>query len=176
LWINFTARENVEYNVSWTANLLYQDVGWKDDSFLTGWIRYKAGPGDFREETTTQTDGDVLTITGNFQSGREYYWIWKPLDVSTDLYPYVLVRWRSTGTCALAWAYFMGGKVWNQRILTYGSYNPDWTTTVVKLQEDAIVTYLMVGLDDLGADDEGSHSAYFDFIMLANATKWTLPG
>lgn len=175
LWINFTARENVEYNVSWTANLLYQDVGWKDDSFLTGWTRYKAAPLDFREETTMQTDGDVLTITGNFEKGsRQYYWIWKPVDVSTDLYSYVLVRWRSTGTCAIAWAYYMGGKVWNQRILTYGSYNPDWTTTVVRLQEGAILTDLMIGLDDSGADAEGSLSAYFDFVMVANATFSTL--
>jgi len=151
-------------------------VGWKDDSFLTGWTRYKAAPLDFREETTMQTDGDVLIITGNFEKGsRQYYWIWKPVDVSTDLYSYVLVRWRSTGTCAIAWAYFMGGKVWNQRILTYGSYNPDWTTTVVRLQEGAILTDLMVGLDDSGVDAEGSLSAYFDFVMVANATLWTLP-
>lgn len=175
LWINFTGEENVEYNVSWTANVLYRNVGWKDDSFVTEWTRYKTGPPDFREETILQTDGDVLTMTGNFRRDeRDYYWIWKPVNVDTDLYPYALVRWRSTGYCAIAWAYLSGGEKWNQRILDYGSYSADWTTTVVRLEEHSRITYLMVGLEG-GADLEGSHSAYFDFVMVANATSWIPP-
>lgn len=168
LWINITGKEDVEYRVSWTANLLYREVGWKDDGFITGWsIENTAG---FAESPIIQNDGDVLTITGNFQSGvREFYWIRKRVNVSTDLYSHILVRWRSTSTCAIAWVRYVEGPP-GTPLLLYGSYSADWTTTVVRLPKRKTITYIMVGLDDYTTDIGGVRSADFDFVMLTNYT------
>jgi hypothetical protein len=168
IWINFTGDENVRYEVSWTANEQYRLVGWGDDSFATGWTPRKSG--GFTEPPAIERDGDILTITGNFRQGvRDYYWIWKPLNVSTNLYRYVLLKWWSTSTCAVAWVYYSDGS--GESILPYGSYSADWTTTIVELTEGKTINYLMVGLDDYArADVQGLHSAYFDFLLLANRT------
>jgi len=156
--------------VSWTGHEWYRLVGWKDDSFVSGWVPRKSGT--FTELTVTVSNSNILTITGNFQEAvRDYYWIQKPVNISTDLYRYVLVKWRSTSTCAIAWAYYTDGS--SEPIVNYASYSDDWKTTILKLTEGKTIDYLMVGLDDHPVsryDVYGTHSAYFDFIMLANRT------
>jgi len=164
-WINFTGDAGVEYTVAWAANILYEDVGWKDDSFVTEWI--PRSPGGFEESPVVTYDGDILTVSANFSLGvREHYWIRKPMNISTDLYRYAIVRWRSTSTCAISWVYYEDGT--GEPILTYGSYSQSWTTTAVKLAKEKTINYIMVGLDDFGADIRGEQLVQFDFIMLAN--------
>ena len=171
LWINFTGKGNVKYVVSWTAWLLYQQVSWKDDSFITGWSRKKMY--GFEEAPNVTSNGDILELRANFRLGsRELYWIQKNLNISTDLFSDVLVRWKSTSTCAIAWVYYSEGP--GDCLVFYGSYSKDWTTTVVRLPKGKTIEYIMVGLDDYTGDTGGVHSVYFDFVMLANYTKFPI--
>jgi hypothetical protein len=52
-WINFTGSSDVNYTVYW-GTLNYQRIGWKDDSFLNGWV--PIGAANF------STNGDVVRI------------------------------------------------------------------------------------------------------------------
>lgn len=171
-WINFTGSENSVYNVIWTGTTLYQQVGWKDDSFKIGWNVQRFGSGHWLpdEPPIESTDGDVFNLTGFFRDEvREYHWLEKRVEnISTDDYPYLLIKWRSTSTNAIAWAYYTDGTA--EPILNYASYSPDWTLTIIKLLEGKKVTNLMVGLDDL-KDTSGWQQALYDFIMLAKFTK-----
>jgi hypothetical protein len=55
-WINFTGSRIVNYTVYWSnTDLNYQQVGWKDDSFLDGWNSIY--PADFA------TSGDIVSIS-----------------------------------------------------------------------------------------------------------------
>jgi hypothetical protein len=52
-WINFTGSSDINYTVYW-SNLNYQRIGWKDDSFLNGWV--PIGAANF------STNGDIARI------------------------------------------------------------------------------------------------------------------
>jgi len=165
-WINFTRSESEKYTVLWTANDLYGNVGWKDDSFLTDWgIRHGQG---FEQAPIEERSGDILTLTGDFRKDtRQVYWLQKVVRLSTDLYPYFIVRWRSTGACAISWVYYSDGD--GESIVFYGSESMEWTTTIVRLPPGKTVSSVMIGLDDFTEEaTSGIQSAYFDYVMLAS--------
>jgi len=167
-WINFTGSAGTTYTVSWASNDLYKDVGWKDDSYMADWnVRHAQG---FATEPTVQLDGDILTLTGEFgRNVRQVYWLQKGLRLSTDAYPYVMVRWKSTGTCAISWVYYTDGD--GESIVFYGSESQEWTTSIVRLPAGKTVSSVMVGLDDFTSDTAGQCAASFDFVMFARITK-----
>jgi hypothetical protein len=163
-WINFTATPGVIYAVQWTSNYLYSDVGWSDDSFLTGWnLRYMSG---LSQDPVIERNGDVLSLTSQFRRDvRQVYWLQKSVRVSSDLYPYAIVRWRSTGTCAISWGYYTDGS--GDSLVFYGSESEEWSTSIVRLTAGKTVSSIMVGLDDFTSDTSGQQSAYFDYVLLA---------
>lgn len=55
-WINFTATAQATYDVTWSANEIYKDVMWRDDSLLDGWYFYTGDP-----EHAFTSDGDIAT-------------------------------------------------------------------------------------------------------------------
>jgi hypothetical protein len=177
-WINFTSSETETYSVKWTANMLYQPVGWKDDSFKEGWRVTRSI--HWEEEPQTSTDGDVLTMTGLFQEGiREGLVLEREVaNVSTDEYPYVVVRWRSTGTCASVLVTYDGNLTnvlkpeleWT--VPVYGQYSDEWKVSIAKLAAGKAITSVRLYLDDYPSwtDLDGTHSVYYDYIMLANLT------
>lgn len=61
-WVNFTGRPSLTYKVKWIANNFYQDISWKDDSFLEGW-EFNTARGNY----SFSSDGDVAkqTVAGN---------------------------------------------------------------------------------------------------------------
>jgi len=170
-WINFTARPEQAYQVLWSANEIYRNVGWRDDSFRTGWNEY-LNYGKWQDDThpTVVTDGDILNITGLFIKGaRGVYLISKNVEnVSTDEYPYLLIKWRSTSTCAYAWIGVTSGE--GQMILYFASYSPDWTTEIIKLSPGNFVDKFIVGLDNFVKEENtsGANSIQIDFIFLAS--------
>lgn len=177
-WINFTGREDVTYTVLWKTNLIYQPVGWKDDSFKTD--EWQVSFSVHWEEKIPQisTDGDILTMTGIFQKEiREGYHITREVpDISTDEYPYVIVRWRSTGTCAGVAVEYESGltQVLKPEVTWhYAQYSRDWKVSIVKLPEGKTVKAVRLALDDYPSwtDLEGTHSVYFDYIMFSNVTS-----
>jgi len=68
-WINFTGQPDVTYTVKWLANNFYQDVLWKDDSFLEGWEFHRA-----TADYSFSSNGDVATQTiAGIPRGYVYY-------------------------------------------------------------------------------------------------------
>lgn len=57
-WINFTASPDTSYTIKWTANEIYPNVIWKDDSFKEGWYYYSG-----RATYSFTTDGDIIRIS-----------------------------------------------------------------------------------------------------------------
>jgi len=167
-WINFTGSAGIRYTLLWTSNDLYGDVGWKDDSFLSEWdLRHTQG---FILDPVIERGGDILSLTGEFgRDVRQVYWLQKGLRLSTDAYPYVIVRWRSTGTCAISWVYYTDGG--GDSVVFYGSESAEWTTSVIRLTSGKTVSSVMVGLDDFTSDTSGQRSASFDYVMFARVTK-----
>jgi len=181
-WINFTGTEDVTYTVLWKTDLMYQPVIWKDDSFRTDeWqVTYSTS---WEQPPMLSTDGDILTMTGSFRKGtgeawvREGYHILRDVpEFSTDEYPYAIVRWKSTGTCAgVAVEYEEGGitqvlkpdVTWH-----YAQHSSDWKVSIVKLPEEKTVKAVRLALDDYPkwTDIGGTHSVYFDYIMFSNVT------
>lgn len=176
-WVNFTGREDVTYTVLWRTNLVYQPVVWKDDSFKIDkdWRVHVA----FHWEQLPQlsTDGDILNMTGVFREGvREGYRIIKDVaNISTNDYPYVIVKWRSTGTCAIvavrydnATSFVLKPDAW----YPYSQHSPDWKVSVLKLPEGKLINGVVLALDDspVWNDIEGIHSVYYDYVMFSNMT------
>ena len=156
---------------------MYQPVGWKDDSFRID--EWRVSLSLHWEEQTPQlsTDGDILTMTGVFQKEvREGYRITKDVpNVSTDEYPYVIVRWKSTATCAGVAVEYDDAimQVLNPAVTWhYAQYSSDWKVSVVKLPEGKTITAVRLALDDYPSwtDIEGIHSVYFDYVMFSNVT------
>lgn len=178
-WINFTASETWTYSVEWTTNILYQPIGWKDDSFKEGW-RVKRRI-HWEEDPQISTDGDVLTMTGLFHEGnREGLVLERDVaNVSTDDYPYVIVKWRSNGTCASVLVTYDGdvtnvlkpGLEW--KVPVYGQHSEDWKVSIAKLPAGKTITSLRLYLDDYPSwtDLDGTYSVFYDYIMISNITK-----
>lgn len=176
-WINFTASETVTYSVKWTANILYQGVVWKDDSFKEGWQGVRSSGWNPEQLPQTSTDGDILTMTGIFQENiNEGLVLEKGVaNVSTDDYPYVIVKWRSTSTCAIVSVKYDDATLFVLKptvTYRYAQYSADWKVSIVKLPAGKIVKALRIFLDDYPSwtDISGTHSVYYDFIMLSNMT------
>jgi len=176
-WINFTGSEDVTYTVLWKTNLIYQPVGWKDDSFKVDewqvWLSLH-----WEQPPQLSMDGDILTMTAIFREGiREGYHIKKDVpDISTDDYPYAIVRWRSTGTCAGVAVEYEDGLIQVLRPQTtwhYAQYSPEWKVSIVKLPEGKTIKTVRLALDDYPkwTDISGIHSVYFDYIMFSNVTS-----
>jgi hypothetical protein len=177
-WVNFTGHQDTTYTIMWKANLLYQSVGWKDDSFEEDWRVESSYHWLPEHPPQISTDGDVIDMTGVFREGvREGIWLVKDVsNVSTDDFPYVLVRWRSTSTCAIVSVSYDGENMYvlkPEATYPYAQYSADWKVSLVKLPPGKNVTAVRLALDDYPqwTDIGGTHSAYFDFIMLCDATK-----
>lgn len=182
-WINFTASETMMYSVKWTANMLYRNMGWKDDSFNSGWQVKPKSVINWEEDPQHYTDGDVLTMTGLFQEETRQRLVLERdiANVSTDEYPYVVVKWRSTGTCASVLVTY-DGDVTNVlmpelkwKLPIYGQYSEEWKVSIAKLPAGKVITSLRLYLDDypvgtgyLWHDLDGWYSVYYDYIMISN--------
>jgi len=183
-WIYFTGSEDEAYTITWTANILYQPAGWKDDSFKEGWrVPLHYGTLNWQQPPQISMDGDVVSMTGVFRKGvREKLLLEREVsNISTSDYPYVIVRWRSTSTCAWAAVVYEdeNGELGITYILkptvgyAWAQYSGDWKITALKLPEGKIIKALRIALDDYPpwTDIEGTNSAYYDFIMLSKISK-----
>lgn len=150
--------------VVWQGNDLYKKGGWKDDSFKYGW--YSSGA----ITPTISTDGNILEISWSFTVGKYYYSQYnKRVDVSTDSYPYLFLKWRTTGPIAEVVVSYTENGSKQQAILAYGSQSPSWTVTVVKLIPGEKITYITVGITnykDVMAVF-GPQALYVDYILIS---------
>lgn len=177
-WVNFTGKKDVAYTVLWKGNILYQPVGWKDDSLRTGWSVTQSVHWSPDQPPNILTDGDVLSLTGFFKQGvREAICLVKDVaNVSTNDYPYVVVKWKSTTTCAIVAVEYDDDTVYVLKpdaTYAYAQYSENWKVSIVKLPEGKFVNAILLALDDFPSwtDVGGTHSVYYDFVMLSNVTK-----
>jgi hypothetical protein len=158
--------------LTWLFNRNYPRVGWKDDSFKNGWAPHPIYTGSIQPSITT--DGNILTLSYLFKSdvSAEYYYYTKAVNVSTDDFNYVLVRWKSNGPVAVAAVYY-GAELWNaEYIVRVGSQSDGWATTVVELPSGRMLSYVMVGISDFGAKNAaGTLTLQVDYVMIAAKTS-----
>jgi hypothetical protein len=154
--------------VSWQANDHYPNAGWKEDSFKD----WQPHPGYAVSELSANgsSSGNVLRISGNFSLQGEYLWYYqskKANNASTDVFPYMLVRWKSTGPVAGVIVAYTDGM--EQPLIAPGSQSSEWTVTVVNLQLGKEIAYVIIGITNLpDFDVEGLQTLHVDFVLAAS--------
>jgi len=153
--------------VIWQANDHYPHAGWKEDSFKYGWDSH---PGYALSELSCKVrkNGYSLTISANFSTQGKYLWFYQSKRVnnmSTDAFPYVLVRWTSTGPIAGVIVSYTDGL--EQSVIAPGSESGNLTVTIVKLEPGKEIAYLVVGVSNLpDFNVSGVQTMYVDYILI----------
>jgi hypothetical protein len=136
---------NDQVTLRWVFNAHYTEVGWKEDSFR-GRV-WRQGPYVSNATPTITSDGNILTISYSFVSGTyQYYYYSTMVDLSTNDYPYILMRWRSDQPVAVSAVYFETGI--SKEIIPLGSASTEWSSIVVGLPPNAFVRNVMVGFNN----------------------------
>jgi hypothetical protein len=155
-------------DVAWLANEHYQRAGWKDDSFKSGWRTHPLYVGTISPNIAT--DGNILSFSWDFtpNSGAyQYYYYTKNVSVSTDDYPYILVRWKSTGPIATVAVAYKGSETNQNEVVSYSSESSDWTVAIVKMEPSRELAYVMVGITNLRSRAiTGNLEFYLDYILV----------
>jgi hypothetical protein len=135
--------------VKWFADEFHTTIGWKEDSFKSGWETY-SGQAPYPINPEVMSDGKVLTVSWNFTPGlNQVYYFAKAVNVSTDNYPYVIVRWKCSASVAVIGVYFrVGNEEFFQSVVPFGSESSDWTLTTVKLPSGMNLSHVMIGIAD----------------------------
>jgi len=156
--------------IKWQFNRDYPSALWKEDSFKNGWRTHDLYLGTV--VPTIVTDGNILNMSYSFASGPySYYYYVKPVGTTITGNQFIMVRWRSDGPIAVLAYYYELGLSSGVNIVPVSSESGDWTVTVVKLREDLRVTYVMVGISNLGAQDlSGVRTLSVDYILISTST------
>lgn len=159
---------NDTLDVLWKANEYYPHAAWKDDSFKLGWHTHPSYTGTISPEINS--DGNILSLSWNFSAINgtyQYYYYVKNVSVSTNDYPYILVKWRSTGPVAALTVAYTDDTSTMYEIIPYGSVSTDWFLTIATLAIDKEVAYVTIGLTNLrDRSVEGELGVYVDYIMI----------
>lgn len=153
--------------VAWQANNLYPNAGWKDDSFKYGWQTNPYAPGTVKP--TVLTDGNILEISWIFVPGEHFYYQYdKLVGVSTDSYPYLFLKWRTTGPVAEVLVSY-DERSQQQAIVGYGGESLSWTVTVVKLLPGENINSITVGITNYKdvTSVSGFQALYVDYILIS---------
>ena len=166
---------NDALEVTWRANEHYPQGGWKDDSFKDNWQTHVYYPGNPYAPVSPNItkDGNILSLSWNFTThyGKyQYYYYMKNVTVSTNNYPYILVRWKSTGPVAVLAVAYADDPPYQYEIVQYGSESSDWIMTIAKLLPDKNTTYLVIGITNLPTapnyDMTELQTLYVDYVLI----------
>jgi hypothetical protein len=153
--------------VKWLFNRNYVEVGWKEDSFIgREWRPHELFGGTIVPDIVK--DGNVMSLSYDFTPGKYlYYYHTTSVNVSTDDYPYLIIRWKSPyRPVAVSNVYFETET--SYEIVSVGSRSIRWITTIVELPPGEVVKTIMVGLSNVRQQNlEGRGIMEIDFIMLA---------
>jgi hypothetical protein len=156
--------------VKWLFNKNYARVGWKEDSFkrLEKWHRHELYPGTMLPTITS--DGNILKMSYSFTpQSYLYYYYSTSVNITTNDYPYLLMRWRSDMPVAVSALYFELGT--SYAIVPIGSVSPEWSTISVPLPPNTIIRTIMVGLSNARNQlIQGQATVEVDYIMLVAKT------
>jgi len=154
--------------VFWRANDHYPHAEWKEDSFKYNWQRHP-GYAESKLSPIITNDGNLLRIAGNFTPHKgEYAFYYQSKivnNISTNDFPSVLVKWRSTGPVASVIVAYTD--TYESQIVPYGSESSNWTVTIAQLKPDREIAYVIVGITN-GPDFsvEGPQNLFVDYILI----------
>jgi hypothetical protein len=155
-------------DVFWKANEHYPRAGWKEDSFKYGWQTHENYTGTISPNITT--DGNILSLSWNFSAyygEYQYYYYTRRVNVETNDYPYILVKWKTTGSVAVIAVAYTDSPGDQYEIVPYSSASSEWTVSIVKLRSDKQLAYITVGLTNLANIDVSDiQDLYVDYILL----------
>jgi len=154
--------------VKWQADERYPNVGWKDDSFKSGWQTHSLYTGSIAPLITA--DGMTLSLSWNFvgNGSYQYYYYMKRVGVLTDDFPYLQAKWRSSGPAAVVAVAYTDSENIMYAVVQWGSQSDDWSRTTVKLEQGKEVAYVMVGITNV--NDRflaGYMTVSIDYILLS---------
>jgi len=155
--------------VKWLFNRHYPIVGWKEDSFK----RREWRPHELFGGTMTPNiikDGDIMSLSYSFTPGTYwYYYYTTSVGLSTDDYPYIIMRWRADNPVAVASVYFEAGG--GEGIVPLGSQSSRWITTIVQLPSNAVVNTVMIGLSNVkDMDLSGMGTLEVDYVLFVRGS------
>lgn len=156
--------------ITWQANDHYPNAVWKEDSFKIGW--QQATPtlyGFGKISPVVRKEGLYFAISGNFTpyvGDYAFYYEFKTVsNISTNGFPWVLVRWKSTGPVASVIVKYVDGS--ESQVLPYGSESSDWTVAAVRLEPDREVAYIIVGITNTPEQSvTGVRTLFVDYIII----------
>lgn len=98
---------------------LRYEVGWKDDSFTSGWCT--------NENTTFSSDGDIAVVKTGFSIvNHDFY---RSINISVNACPYVAIRWKTESSDLYL---YLESEQNTSRYIYLGS-SEEWTTTYIDL-------------------------------------------
>lgn len=153
--------------VKWLFYPKYPNVGWKENSFKKDWhpsTTYIGIPG---KPPSVNVNGSVFRMSYSFEPESYWYSYYvTSVGISTNDYPYLIIRWKCNLPAAVAYAYFEDGS--GQEIVSFGGQSPDWVTTIAKLRSGAVVSSVMVGLTNAVNEQlSGDGALEISFIIIA---------
>lgn len=154
--------------VFWQANDHYPHTEWKEDSFKFGWQPHPLYAESKLSADVTK-DGNVLSISGNFTPFRgEYVFYYESKianNVSTNDFPWVLVKWKSTGPVSSVIVRYTNG--YEFQVVPYGRESLNWTVTIVQLEPNMEIAYVIVGITNLpDFNVEVPQTLYVDYVLI----------
>lgn len=153
--------------VMWEANDLYPVVGWKEDSFKSEWLTSPFYAGTISPNIANSSN--VLSLTWNFVPGSyQYYYYTKRVVLSTNDYPYIIVKWRSTGPVAVVGISYASAEANINPVLPYNSQSNTWILSTLQLDPNETTAYVTVGITNVGDQQTitGLLTVYVDYIMI----------
>lgn len=169
-------REDDFAQVTWQANEHYPVCGWKEDSFKTGWQEHPYYPTNPESPIVPNIarDGNVLNLSwdfGTYVGKYQYYYYIKRVNIPTNDFPFILVRWKSTAPIMVLSVAYASDETSGYNVVPMGSESQDWSQNIVQLQANQTVAYVTVGMTNLlsGPDYSltGVQTINIDYILFS---------
>lgn len=163
-WINFTGHSNVKYTVYWTANEICQLIGWKDDSFIDGWLPVATHSS---VSTSFSSDGDIVNITLSRSDSKEAFIYYKKRIPFFNFGPPESLIFRSRGTQGAEWFIILEDRyqnfIWGCSAGAWQNFTPEMSTRSYDISSIAKnITYISIGTRSANGSTQ---SGYWDYIM-----------
>lgn len=151
--------------------------GFLDDcSDITGWVETEFG----LDATLTVENGDYLKIAGTCDAATDefVYYIKDVTNISTDINPKLLVRWKTSAAANGLQAKIIVGYADTSYTITVLGFSTSWTVTTVTLDPGKTIDYLcLVADDNPNSLAAGTFNVWFDFVLICQGVfTWPFTG
>jgi hypothetical protein len=137
-------------------------IGWLDKNFTSGWVVNSQLGGSLYNATT---DGEIYEISVKAENSVALYYMTKNVSISTDDYPYFMVKYKigETGGEALVSVHY------NDKTSTDNVYSSTYyVTQKISLPRGKTVDYVLLGVTNSQSSINTTYSAYYDAVYFNN--------